>query len=371
VEFHKYHRILEHEECKVLFDNVTRYRSWDPFSLDSYEFKTTPFDHKFTKLPERGCFHVKENVQDAISNFYSTHPVIDILLDVQMSAFTNARIDELNLMLDQGIMRNRLNSWFEKHYAPKWILSLIGGVPVPTKYPWLSKFYLGQRLLIIKNCHKSVGLNQVIVKLVKNVTQTTSPNTNPLTIVTETKSNFVFSGVHNGEFGIVCNIFRFYHEKNELVDYRATHILRSPAFEQSPFMLALELWNPQIDVKTGAKPSAASLIETLKYGNPKETKYVLVNDKMGIPLSTFVPGWVVSIDKYQGAQSKTMLLDFQPNDGAYFTKEHGLVAISRMEERFLIFGDLDELYRMAKNNRSSRKVDLEWRLKQLWRTFYS
>jgi hypothetical protein len=29
------------------------------------------------------------------------------------------------------------------------------------------------------------------------------------------------------------------------------------------------------------------------------------------------------------------------------------------------------LYRMAKNNRSSRKVDLEWRLKQLWRTFYS
>jgi len=171
--------------------------------------------------------------------------------------------------------------------------------------------------------------------------------------------------VTNGEFAVVKNVFRYYYSENHLVDIRCTKKIAS--FQQKPHAFILEIWNPKFNISTGKTPTSEELTQTLIGQNSDDkskmdTKMIIVSDQLGVPFGAIELGWVVTVDKYQGHDSKTILLDIQPEDGAHFSREHGLVAISRAEDRLILFGSVDEISKMSAKHHWDRNVDLEWRL---------
>jgi hypothetical protein len=158
-------------------------------------------------------------------------------------------------------------------------------------------------------------------------------------------------------------MYRFYIDAKQMVDYRLISTVFG-SFSHTRYVTVLELWNPQYDPKTGKEPTEGDLVEVLN-SDKFLSKYIIIHDKLGVPASLITQGWAVTTDKYQGHQSQTVIVDFQPKDGDQFTQEHGLVGISRAKERMIVLGNVAELSAMTRNYNTKRMVDLEWRLEDM------
>lgn len=367
VEFHRNHRVLAHEECAPLVTNAARFRDHNGFSGETFIVDTKHIN-SIQDVGSLGCYHIRHKVEENVRAFYqSIVPVVNILLDCQVITFQNIHVQRLNSLINQT-MRPRLQHWFEPFF-PKHEVDKINNPYVNGNAVRNSGYYLGQKLIITINCHKTNSKAGVMLHQLESLLDT---NGKRRLQVRSTEITLQLEPVINGEFGLVRNIYRFYHDDAQLIDYRLAGLIVN--YEEKPHITVLQLWNPHYDPTTGKKPTEAELIEAMTSPNsphPKKVfKYVAVHDKLGIPASAISFGWVVTVDRFQGHQSRTTLLSFQAGDGTQFSKEHGVVGLSRAEDRLITLGNLDELDKMALNNKGERMVDLEWRLRRLFMTLF-
>ena len=357
-------------------------------------------------LPEKGAIHILDVDAPTICAKWliENEEPGKILQGTQFLCFQNVLIDSLNDFLDHKI--HLLLSGHRKTKFPFFAdldVTQTSLYKSCTEPPRLKTFYLGQKILFTENIverHEFKGASITFAngKTIHGCT-------------------FRTAGVLNGGLARIKGVYKYYKHTKTLVhvqsgentstntsqneDFALVLNCISPTddsweeivakhYTPSPFPLILgklNTTNVQGNLQSGLKKLFASDDGDVVHTNQEksitpctaaDSKFqsfvdsvfnnsflVLVKKTGGITLSVIGPAWALSVDKYQGRQAETVVLNLLPNDGSYFTKEHGYVGISRARKRFILCGPLEQLQKMSRKEPQERDTDFVERIKKV------
>jgi ATP-dependent exoDNAse (exonuclease V) alpha subunit len=91
----------------------------------------------------------------------------------------------------------------------------------------------------------------------------------------------------------------------------------------------------------------------------RRRRKTIVVHPTAVPQTAIDLGWAVTVDKYQGAQCDTFILSITEKDAQTFSREHGNVALTRAEQRFIMCGSLNCLSILSCKQANRRRTDLK------------
>lgn len=375
---------------KYMTTSTTPTSSQSPWS----PLVSSSINNTLTSIPEVGTFRIadKDAPTKFVDWFLKHESTGSILQETQFLCFQNVLIDSLNEKLDNGILKK--NSENGKSLFPNFACEALEGMPISKNCKGKLKcktIYTGQKIIFLENLPQKSTVQCSIVGLTP-----TSP-------IIECYLNLV--GVVKGKIVRVKRIFKYYIGLKKMYRIKGDNRYKSQIGGEYTLILECIPVNDNSWSETFAKhyekeeqfPEIIVSSENQNISNGDDTLeevkdiftkgedwycpnknhqmflnkafsgsfFIQINPNSGITPNLVAPAWAMSVDKAQGRQNDTIVLNLMPNDGNCFTNEHGYVALTRAKKRLIICGSISTIFQMAKKPIQTRYTDLDRRLKKL------